>query len=96
MVQEVEELRTKLRIPSLAWAIFLAEGKVHIGNSRPDQCVSRHISKESQRLDHKLHRIKVAFRGPVIAHRIVMIPSGPGALNAPNLNTCPLQLSSPI
>src|SRR5437879_4899972 len=72
MVQEVEELCPKLKVLPLPQPIVLDERKIQVHLSRADQGVSPYISKITQRLDDKIRRVEITFRGPVIEHRIVV------------------------
>src|SRR6266702_7618856 len=72
MVQEVEELCPKLEVLPLPQLIVLDERKIQVHLSRADQGISPYISKITQRLDDKIRRVEITFRGPVIQHRIVV------------------------
>src|SRR5437588_12765963 len=72
MVQEVEELCPKLEVLPLPQVIVLDERKIQVHLSRADQGISPYISKITHRLDDKIRRVEITFRGPVIEHRIVV------------------------
>src|SRR5262249_48538922 len=72
MVRKIEKLCAKLEILSFSNPIILGQRKIQTQLPRPNQCISSHRAKVTQRLNRKIRGVKIAVGSPVGKHRVIV------------------------